>query len=45
MKGEPKKEDALDESRTKIVESLKAKVEKDTEKADEELARIVQLTK
>ena len=45
MKGEPKKEDSLDESRTKIVESLKAKVEKDTARADEELARIVQLTK
>ncbi len=45
MKGEPKKEDSLDESRAKIVESLKAKVEKDTARADEELSRIVQLTK
>ena len=45
MKGEPKKEDSLDESRAKIVESLKAKVQKDTARADEELARIVQLSK
>ena len=37
--------EGLNESRAKIVESLKAKVQKDTARADEELARIVQLSK